>query len=103
MESLRHHPAASDYRRGCEDRARHGGQVIKVTEATMAWLQFAKLLKNCNMPPQFVWGLYGRDRVGEFDIIMVRRATPHGLVCPDEGLGRVAARYYPIIVYFYSS
>ena len=35
---------------------RHAGQVIlKVTEATMARLQFAKLWARSNMPPQFVW------------------------------------------------
>lgn len=35
---------------------RHAGQVIlKVTEATMAQLQFAQLWARCHTPPQFVW------------------------------------------------
>jgi hypothetical protein len=35
---------------------RHAGQVIfKVTEATMARLQFAKLWARSNMPPPFIW------------------------------------------------
>jgi hypothetical protein len=35
---------------------RHAGQVIlKVTTATMARLEFAKLWARSNSPPQFVW------------------------------------------------